>query len=121
MFDFCGRPWRAYWYAETRLAAHPIIRGLRLLQRKNLVHRPDVIELAEQKRVLGIGRCPRIPTSHRSALAEEIERVDGQRMQGVADQLVRDMRGGMAMPAYPYVVVIPFFKVPVAVRRKCMR
>src|ERR1700730_4114749 len=51
--------------AETRFAAHhAIIRRLCLLERKNLVHRCDAVELAEQKGVFGVGGCPRIPTPH---------------------------------------------------------
>src|SRR5580704_14106684 len=64
---------------EARLAAHhPVIGGLGFFERKNLVHRGDAVELAEQKRVLRVDRSARIPALHRTAFPEEVQRIDGQ-------------------------------------------
>ena len=62
-----GRPLRANVEnnAEARLAAHhPLIGGLGRFERKNLIHRSDVVGLAEQKRIFLIGRSARVPTAH---------------------------------------------------------
>jgi hypothetical protein len=41
---------------EARVAAHhPVVSGLRLLQRKNFVHRGDAVEVTERTRVFGVG------------------------------------------------------------------
>src|SRR5580704_11693656 len=71
---------------EARLAAHhPVIGGLGFFERKNLVHRRDVVELTEQKRVFRVDRSARIPAPHRSAFPEEVQRIDGQRADRADD------------------------------------
>src|SRR3977135_3868692 len=71
---------------EARLAAHhPVIGGLGFVERKNLVHRGDVVELTEQKRVFRVDRSSRIPAPHRSAFPEEVQRIDGQSADSADD------------------------------------
>src|ERR1700730_12151974 len=71
---------------EARLSAHhPVIGGLGFFERKNLVHRGDAVELTEQKRVFRVDCGARVPTPHRSAFPEEVQRIDGQSADSADD------------------------------------
>src|ERR1700694_550931 len=66
-------------YAKARFAAHhSLVRRLGLLERIDLVRRDDVVALAETQRVLRVHCRSRVPALDGGALAEQIERVDGE-------------------------------------------
>src|SRR5205823_1204733 len=74
------------YHAKARLAAHhALVRRLGLLEGIDLVRRHDTVALAETQRVLRVHGGSRVPALHGCALAEELQRVDGERADRADD------------------------------------